>query len=143
MLKSSLENPQEVNRALLGESKMQAGVKMYIQLPGRGDAQGFDLPNAMELVAISRSICVGFAKPSRLTLKRYLFNMRAPGNYVKAIRENATNDKGDGFKQERLFRWVGKIHISKTPIDLAEIGFADYGDGGAFLHIQDTFRDTT
>ena len=43
MLKSSLYNSKEVNRARLVEFKMQGDVKMYSQWPGYDDFRGFDV----------------------------------------------------------------------------------------------------
>ena len=49
-------------------------------------------------------------------------------------------DKKDEVAQERLFRRLDKIHISKTPNELLEIDFVDYGDRSTFRHLRDTFR---
>ena len=121
MMKSSIENPQDANQVLLDQFKIQEGDKMYIQLPAYDDFQSFDLPNEMELSAISERISAGFAPPSRLTLKHHLFNMRVPKKLFKAIRENATNDKKDEFTQERSLRRAGEILISKTPNEIADL----------------------
>ena len=43
------------------------------------------------------------------------------------------------FKHERTFGGVAKIPIANTPIELAEMDFADYVDFATFLHIRDTF----
>ena len=54
--------------------------------------------------------------------------------------ELADNDKKDEFKQERMFGVMAKIPIANTFSELTEMDFVDYGDYGAFLHIQDTLR---
>ena len=38
-----------------------------------------------------------------------------------------------------MFGWVAKIPISNTFSELVEMGFVEYGDYSAFLHIQDAF----
>ena len=45
--------------------------------------------------------------------------------------------------QERLFRGLGRIHISKTPNGLVVSDFVDHGNGATFLHIQYTFARCT
>ena len=103
---------------------------MYSKLPDYGDFRRFDLSNEMELSATSQRIFAGFPETPWLTLKRHLFNMRIPGKLFKAIRAKSTNDKKDEFTQERLFQRVDKVHISRTPNELKEMSFEDYGDGG-------------
>ena len=65
----------------------------------------------------------GGATSSRLTLKRHIFNMRAPAKLFNAIRGNAMNDKNGEFKQERLLKRLAKIHISETFNDLVDMDF--------------------
>ena len=36
---------------------------------------------------------------------------------------------------------MGKIAISKTPIELSGMDFLDYGDEAAFLRLRGTLRD--
>ena len=66
---------------------------MYIQLPAYYDFHGFDLYREALLAVIPKRIFAGFAKPSRLTLKRHLFNMAVRKKLFKAIRANAMIDK--------------------------------------------------
>ena len=69
VMESSLGNPQDANRALLGDSKIKDGVEMDSQLRGHGDFQRFNLSNEMELAATSSRILAGFSKPLWLTPK--------------------------------------------------------------------------
>ena len=52
---------------------------------------------------------------------------------------NATSDKEDELKQERMPRMVAKIHIPKTSNGMAEMDFVDFGGKATFPHLQDTF----
>ena len=100
---------------------------------------GFGLSNANDLTLTSNRIYKVFAETSRLTLKHHLFRTHMPGELFKATREIPMNDKKEEFKIGRLFLRVSKIHVSGTSNVLAEMDFADYGDGANFLHSQDTF----
>ena len=54
MMGPSLEDPQEVNQAVIDAFKTQEDVKMYIRLLDYDDFRGFDLPSETDLAAISK-----------------------------------------------------------------------------------------
>ena len=80
----------------------------------------------------SKRICEGFSKPPWPTLKHHQFSCHIPKKLYKSLREIRTQDKKGEFNQERLFRAVAKISISRTPNGLVEMDFADDGEGVAF-----------
>ena len=137
---SILGNQQEVNRAMLDEFTIQAGVEMYTQLPGYYDFRGFDLSIGSDLAVIPNRIYEGFAKPPWLTRKHHLFSEKMHKKLFKAVSEIPLNDKKEEFKQERPFRRLSKIPIPKKRSGISGMHFVDYGEGaGHFLHLQDTF----
>ena len=81
---------------------------MYSRLHGYFDFLGFDLSIDMELAAISKRILKGLSKPSWITPQRHLLNAQTPKKLFKAMRDNAMNDKQDGFTNGRLFQRLTK-----------------------------------
>ena len=78
MMKSSIEESQEVNRALLDEFKIQEDVEMYGQLPDCDEFRGFDISIETDSDATTIRTYEGFAKPPRLDLKSRLSSARTP-----------------------------------------------------------------
>ena len=139
MSNPSLRRYQEANQVLLDEPTSKEDVEMYGHLPDYG-FRCSDLASEMELSAISKRVCAVFPNPSWVKLKHHLFNMHIHKKLFIAIRGDAMNYKEYEFARSRLFRWEDTIHISQTFNDLAEMGFADYGDGATYLRFQDNFR---
>ena len=59
----SLESFPEAHHGLIDESKIQEDVKLFPLLPDYGKFKVFDLPNYMELSAISKGIPMGHQMP--------------------------------------------------------------------------------
>ena len=123
---------------MLGEVEIQEDVKMYIKLHDYHNCHGFDLSKELELLVITKEFVTGSPKPSWRPPKRPIFNARIPNELFKSIRENAMGDKKDEFDQYMSFLGVSEIPISKTPIDLAAMDFADYDDQATFRHLKET-----
>ena len=139
MLKSNLEESNEVNAVLRSEFPLQEDVKLYSPLPDYDDFRGYDLRIDGQLEKAADLTYANFHKPSWQTLKHHLSTSKVPQKLFRGIKILAENDKKDEFKQERMFGRVAKIPISNTFNELVEMDFVDYGDHATFLHIQGTF----
>ena len=62
-----------------------------------------------------------------------------PKKLFKSTRGTPLNDKKDEFNRERLPQSAGKIPVSPNSDALSDLDFVDYGDGGGFPHLLDTF----
>ena len=65
----------------------------------------------------------GFPKPPWPTLKHHLFRAFIPRKLFRSLRDLRVRDKNGEFKQERLFRRVAKIPISRPFNELVEMDF--------------------
>ena len=111
--KSSREDPQEVNQAILGDFKIQEDVKMHSQLLGYDDFGVLFLESESDLAAISKRLCEVSPNPSRLTLKRHLFSANMPTKLLNPVGGISLCGKKDEFQKERLFRREDMIQIPK------------------------------
>ena len=85
-VRASLESYTEANQSLLAEFEIQEDVEMYRKLHEYDYFHGLNLPNEMELSAISKRISTVFPNQSRITLKHHLFNAHVPKKLFKARR---------------------------------------------------------
>ena len=138
MPKSCLEREKESHVVLVGNSKQQEDLEMYIQLPDYEEFQLYDLGVDAVLSQTTRKIYGNFHKPSRQTLKRH-FLLWNSQEIVSVSRNYSRKGEKEYSKQERMFGMVAKIPIANTFNELVEMDFVDYGDYSAFLRIQDTF----
>ena len=138
MHRARIDSEKEVAQILLGEFKIQEDVKMSVQFPDYDDFRGSDFPNEADLASISMRGYGGYAQPSRPTLKRHLFMAHIPKKSFNALKNLRMGDKKGEFNQDRLFRRVAEIHISRTRNELSEMDFVDGCEEGDFPQIQDT-----
>ena len=123
MLKSILRDTRGVNKAQLGDVKIQEDVKMYSRLGGYDDFRGSYLASETDLPATPRRIYAEFSQPPWLTLKRHLFSTHMAPEIFKKLRDIPVRDKQGEFNHERLRRRGCEIHISKTSNGISGMDF--------------------
>ena len=92
MLRSNLEESNEVNAVLRSEFPQQEDVKLYSQLPDYDDFRGYDLGIDEQLELAATLIYANFHKPSWQTLKHHLFTAKVPQKLFRKIKFLAEND---------------------------------------------------